>query len=151
MNFARIWCFPNPTPARRVTPPWNVYMAKFDPGWEGYPVWQTWLPALVGHPTYHVHVIKLKACLHEGGGPQVGEVTCGGSPHLACKRDQIKMRHYMDRRVTPPKRITSPTRGPTPPCKQALKWEITWTGELPHLPGVPHLHVNRYQLRKTVW
>ena len=22
----------NPTPARRVTPPWNVYMAKFDPG-----------------------------------------------------------------------------------------------------------------------
>ena len=25
----------------------------------------------------------------------------GGSPHLACKRDQIKMRDYMDRRVTP--------------------------------------------------
>ena len=22
------------------------------------------------------------ACLHGGGGPQVGEVTCGGSPHL---------------------------------------------------------------------
>ena len=26
----------------------------------------------------------------------------------------------MDRRVTPPERITSPTWGPPPPCKQAL-------------------------------
>ena len=24
-----------------------------------------------------------------------------------------------------------------------LKREIIWTGGLPHLPGVPHLHVNR--------
>ena len=24
-----------------------------------------------------------------------------------------------------------------------LKWEIIWTGGLPHLPGVPHPHVNR--------
>ena len=24
-----------------------------------------------------------------------------------------------------------------------LKWEIVWTGGLPHLPGVPRLHVNR--------
>ena len=23
------------------------------------------------------------------------------------------------------------------------KWETMWTGGLPHLPGVPHLHVNR--------
>ena len=74
----------NPTLTRRVTPPWNVYMAKFDPGWEGYPVWQTGLPTLAGH----VNVIK-------------------------------------------------------------LKWEIIWTGRLPHLSGlphlprVPHLHVNR--------
>ncbi len=30
------------------------------------------------------------------------------------------MRVYMDRRVTPPSRVTSPTRGPPPPCKQAL-------------------------------
>ena len=63
---------------------------------------------------------RLRACLHEGGGPQVGEVTCAGSPHLTCKRDQIKMRDYMDRRVTPPKRVTSPTWSPPPPCKQAL-------------------------------
>ena len=39
----------------------------------------------------------------------------GGSPHLSCKRDQNKIRNYMDRRVT------SPTWGPPPPCKQALR------------------------------
>ena len=38
----------------------NVYMAKFQPSWEVYPVWQTRLPSLAGHPTYHVNVIKLK-------------------------------------------------------------------------------------------
>ena len=63
----------------------------------------------------------LRACLHEGGGPQIGKVTCGRSPHLSCKRDQIKMRDYIDRRVIPPKRITSPTWGPPPSCKQALR------------------------------
>jgi len=26
----------------------------------------------------------------------------------------------MDRQVTPPERVTSPTSGPPPPCKQAL-------------------------------
>ena len=51
----------------------------------------------------------------------MGEVTCGGSPHLSYKRDQIKMRDYMDRRVTPPKRVTSPAWGPPLPRKQALK------------------------------
>ena len=30
------------------------------------------------------------------------------------------MGDYMDRRVTPPKRVISPTWGPPPPCKQAL-------------------------------
>ena len=35
---------------------------------------------------------SVRACLQEGGGPQVGEVNRGGSPHLACKRDQIKRR-----------------------------------------------------------
>ena len=56
----------------------------------------------------------LKACLHGGGGPQIGEVTCDGSPHLSCKREQVKMRDYMDRQVTPPKRVTAPTWGPPP-------------------------------------
>ena len=32
------------------------------------------------------------------------------------------MRNYIDRRVTPPKRVTSPTWGPPPQCKQALTW-----------------------------
>ena len=36
-------------------------------------------------------------------------------------RDQLKLRDYMDWRVTPPKRVTSPTWGPSPPCKLALK------------------------------
>ena len=57
----------------------------------------------------------LKACLHGGGGPQMGKVTCGGSaPHLSCKRDRIKMRDYMDRR-------------------------IPHLSGLPHLPGVTYL------------
>ena len=62
----------------------------------------------------------LRACLRGGRGLQIGEVTCGRSPHLSWKSDQIKKRDYMDRQVTPPKRDTSPTWGPPPPCKQAL-------------------------------
>ena len=38
----------------------------------------------------------------------------GHGPHLSYKRDQLNMRDYMDRRVTPS------TCGPPPPCKQAL-------------------------------
>ena len=67
-------------------------------------------------PKYHLGPVYM-----ELGGPQTGEITCGGSTHLSCKRDYIKMRDYMDRRVTPPKEVTSPTWGPPPPCKQALK------------------------------
>ena len=36
--------------------------------------------------------MNLRACLHQSGGPLVGEVRCGGSPHLSCKRDQIKIK-----------------------------------------------------------
>ena len=58
-------------------------------------------------------VSVVRACLHGGWGLQIGKVTCGGSPHLSCKRDQIKRRDYMDRGVTPPKRVPgSPTWGP---------------------------------------
>ena len=46
---------------------------------------------------------------------QTGLPTFKGSPHLSCKRDQINKRDDMDRRVT------SPTWGPLPPCKKALK------------------------------
>ena len=62
-----------------------------------------------------------RACLHGDGGPQIGEVTCGRSPHLTCKRDQIKIRDYKNRRVTPPQWVTSPTWGAPPPWKQALR------------------------------
>ena len=58
---------------------------------------------------YNLHKIGLGSVYIGGKGPQIGEVTCGGSQLLSCKRDQIKMRDYMDRRVTPPKRVTSPT------------------------------------------
>ena len=57
---------------------------------------------------------RLRACLHGGGGSQIGEVTCGGSLHQSCEHDHIRMRDYMDRQVT------SPTWGPPPSCKQAL-------------------------------
>ena len=77
---------------------------------------QAWLD---GKSCFLIQML-LRPVLHEGGGPQVGEVTCGGLPHLTCKCDCIKMRDCMDRRVTPPKRVTSPTWGPPPPCKQAL-------------------------------
>ena len=64
---------------------------------------------------------SFRACLHEGGGPQLGEVTCSGLPHMSCKRDHIKMRDYMSRRVTPSKRVTSPIWGTPPSRKHALK------------------------------
>ena len=44
--------------------------------------------------------------------------------HLSCKSDQMNMRDCMDRRVSPPKRVTSPIWGPPPPCKKALGWQI---------------------------
>ena len=33
----------------------------------------------------------------------------------------------MDRRVTPPRQVTSPTWGPPPPCKHALKHTVVAT------------------------
>ena len=79
---------------------------------------------IIAKYVFFVVTIRIRACLHEGGGPQVGEVTCGGLPHLTCKRDHSKMRDYMDRRVTPPKRVTSPIWGTLPPCKQTLNVKI---------------------------
>ena len=49
----------------------------------------------------HAINAAFRTFLHEGGVPQVNEVTCGGLPHLSCKRDHIKMRDYMDGRFTP--------------------------------------------------
>ena len=90
VNFVRIWCITNATPARRVTPPWSLH-GKIWPRLGG-------LPGLADRANRH-----------------------GGSHLLSCKRNQIKMRDYMDRRVTTAKRVTSLTWGPPPPCKQALR------------------------------
>ena len=39
----------------------NLMYHEYDPGQAGYPTLKrTVLPALEGHPTYHVNVIKLK-------------------------------------------------------------------------------------------
>ena len=77
--------------------------------------------------TFRGKHVFVRACLL-----RVSEVTLLGgvarpslwsliwSPHLSCKRDQIKVRDYMDRRVTPPKRVTSTTWGPPPPRKRAV-------------------------------
>ena len=51
-------------------------------------------------------------------------IRLDGAAHLSCKHDQIKMSDYKDRRVTPPKQVTSPTWGPPPPSKQALDKKI---------------------------
>ena len=63
-------------------------MAKFDLGCEGYPVWQTGLPALEGHPTYHANVIKLKReIIWTSGLPYLsGLPHLPGVPHLHVNR-----------------------------------------------------------------
>ena len=72
VNFARIWCITTSTPDRWITPHRNVYMAKFYPSWEGYPVWQTRLPAAT-------YVIRLKWEIKYG---QAGYlITYLGSPN----------------------------------------------------------------------
>ena len=61
MNFARIWCITNRTPARRVTPPWTFTWQNLTPaervnrsGRPDYPRWRVTLRI------YHVNMIKLK-------------------------------------------------------------------------------------------
>ena len=76
VNFARIWCITNPTP----TSLGYLTLKR----WHGK-IW----PQLRGLPDVADRATHLE-----------------GWPHLSCKRDQIKMRDYMDRRVTPPKRVT---------------------------------------------
>ena len=73
-------------------------------------------PGQVGYPTLkrlHGNIL-----LRLRGLPGLEDFA--GHPTYRVKHDQIKMIDYMDRRVTPPKRVTSPTWGLPPPCKQAL-------------------------------
>ena len=37
---------------------------------------------LYEHHAHHAERARLRACLHGGGGPKVGEVRCGGSPRV---------------------------------------------------------------------
>ena len=46
----------------------------------------------------------------------------GEVPHLSCESSQEKKRDCMERLVTPPKRGTSPSWAPPPPCEQALSF-----------------------------
>ena len=60
-------------------------------------------------------ISRLRARLHGAGEPHEGEVT------RLHDRWGDNMRDYVDRQVTPPKRVTSPAWGHPPPRKQALK------------------------------
>ena len=63
----------------------------------------------------------LKACLHGGGGPQVGEVTrLGGVTRLSIQ-SLILMWSRLHVRWDNLPHVTSPTWGPPASCKQALK------------------------------
>ena len=70
------------------------------------------------------------ACLHGSGGPQVGEVTLSGGVNPCLYNLTYGHPTYHANMIK-------------------LKWEIIWTGGLPHLSGLPHslgathLHVNR--------
>ena len=91
VNFARIWCITNPTPTRLGFLTLKHWHRK---------IWRQLrgLPGVADRATHRE-----------------------GWPHPSCKRDQMKMRDYMDTRVTTPKWVTIPTWGPPPPFKQALK------------------------------
>ena len=86
-------------------------------------LWFALVLAVVSHSYFPCN---FTACLHGGGGPHVGGVTRLSIKSLiliwSCLHDRWvdQMRDCMDRRVTPPKRVTSPTWGPPPPCKQTL-------------------------------
>ena len=72
-------------------------------------------------PARRVTPPRLESFTWKNATPADRATRLGGLPHLSCKHDQIKIRDYMERRVTPPRRVTSPTWGPPPPCKQALR------------------------------
>ena len=61
--------------------------------------------------------LPLKACLHRGGGPQVDEVT----QHTGVVRWYVNAFYFS----TTVRRVTSPTWGTLPQCKQALRVQIT--------------------------
>ena len=65
---------------------------------------------------------RFRACLHWGGGPDVGEVTLsgGGVTRLSIQCLILIWSRLHDRWGDLPQ-VTSPIGGPPPPCKQALR------------------------------
>ena len=51
----------------------------------------------------------------------------GEVPHFTCERNREIKRDCMERLVTPPRQGTSPSRGPPPPCEQALRLVLVAT------------------------
>ena len=54
----------------------------------------------------------------DNNGPILGDLT-GVAGHPNYHVNVVKLKYYVDRRVTPPKRVTSPAWGPPPPCTRA--------------------------------
>ena len=77
------------------------------------------LPTRLGSPTPCKQ--GLRVCLHGGGGPQVGEVTRLGRVTRLSIQSLISMWSRLHVRWGNPPRVTSPTWGTPPSCKQALK------------------------------
>ena len=94
-------------------PPPKWILRKFDVSW----IWP-WLGGLPYLETFTWQNLTLAERVTRSAGRAT---HLGGSPHLSCKRNQIKTRDYMDEPVIPPKRVTSPACGLPPPCKQALR------------------------------
>ena len=102
VNFARIWCITNPTPTSLGYLTLKRWHGKIWPQLRG-------LPGVSDRATHFE-----------------------GLPHLSCKRDQIKMRDYMDRRVTPCKWVIMPTWGPLLHVKAK---KLPWLGTCQKLAG----------------
>ena len=72
---------------------------------------------------------RVRARLHAGGGPQVGEVTRLSTLSL------ILIWSRLHDRWGDPLHVTSPIWGPPPPCKQAIK--LVYASEYNHLSTLP--------------
>ena len=68
--------------------------------------------------------VTFRVCLHGGGGPQVSEVTrLAGVTRLSIQSLILIWSRLHVRWGNPP-HVTSPTRGPPPSCKQALRFHV---------------------------
>ena len=65
--------------------------------------------------------VGLRACLHGGGGPQVGEVTRLGERLYGQAGYPISIGSRLHDRWGYPPNVISPTWGPPPPCEKALR------------------------------